>query len=175
MVEEIRRYFALQRDQKPLAALLVYLKRSGGPVQLNRIWKDLGPAKKGPFWNQTTLINKLKKLALLGILREERRIVPSSTGADKRKTGTFFCLDNTSPLAAHIFCMLEVKKGQDDRFFSQLADRPLDRLLAEVSATPESRMMERQLAVAIELLGEVFGAEEKEVRVMIKERLAKSR
>ncbi len=68
MLDEFRRYASLQRDQAPLASLLIYLKRKGGWVQLNQIWKELGPSGGGPFWNQTTLINKLDKLERMGVV-----------------------------------------------------------------------------------------------------------
>ena len=42
MLDEFARYTALQRDQMPLAMLLVYLKRKGF-VQLNQIWRSWGP------------------------------------------------------------------------------------------------------------------------------------
>ena len=68
MLDEFARYSALQRDQAPLASLLIYLKRKGGYVQLNQIWREMGPTGGGPFWNQTTLINKLDKLERLEIV-----------------------------------------------------------------------------------------------------------
>ena len=77
MLDEFVRYTALQRDQAPLASLLIYLRRKGGYVQLNQIWRDMGPTGGGPFWNQTTLINKLDKLERLEIVFVERRILPS--------------------------------------------------------------------------------------------------
>ncbi len=106
MLDEFRRYASLQRDQAPLASLLVYLKRKGGWVQLNQIWKDLGPSSGGPFWNQTTLINKLDKLERLEVVAMERRVLPSSRSEAKKKTNTFYRLNSASPLYPHVYAML---------------------------------------------------------------------
>src|SRR5512139_2675534 len=89
MLDEFERYCSLQRDQAPLASLLIYLKRKGGWIQLNGIWRDLGPSSGGPFWNQTTLINKLNKLERLEIINLERRVIPSPRSEPKKKTNTF--------------------------------------------------------------------------------------
>ena len=91
MLDEFARYTALQRDQAPLASLLIYLRRKGGYVQLNQIWREMGPTGGGPFCNQTTLINKLDKLErleidqvsgfILAALKREAEIVKHITGA----------------------------------------------------------------------------------------------
>ncbi|NYT02377.1 MAG: hypothetical protein GKC10_06455 [Methanosarcinales archaeon] len=174
MIEEFRRYCALQRDQKSLATLLIYLKRNGGWVQLNRLWKELGPAAGGPFWNQTTLINKLKKLEKMEVISVDRRVLPSSRAGDKKKTNTFCKLDPACSLSPHIFSMLQVRKEEGDRFSSNLVDRPLDRLLAsaEKAAQGIDPLVERELEVALELLGEVFNVDREEARTMIQDRLS---
>ena len=98
MLDEFARYTALQRDQMPLAMLLVYLKRKGGFVQLNQIWRELGPTGGGPFWNQTTLINKLDKLERLGVVVMEKRILHSPRAEAKKKTNTLYRLSPATPL-----------------------------------------------------------------------------
>jgi hypothetical protein len=176
MLDEFRRYCTLQRDQKPLASLLIYLKRKGGFVQLNQLWKDLGPSSGGPFWNQTTLINKLNKLEKLEIICTERRILPSSRGEAKRKTNTFFRLNPSSPLAPQIFTMLRVSRRKDDeeRFTSEMVDKPLEALISQAVTVSQGGdpMMERERQAAFELLGEVFNIGEDEVKGMIREGLA---
>jgi hypothetical protein len=172
MLEEFRRYCSLQRDQAPLASLLIYLKRKGGWVQLNQIWKDLGPSGGGPFWNQTTLINKLDKLERLGVVAMERRVLPSQRSEDKKKTNTFYRLDQASPLYPHIYGMLKIYKEDSDKYSSELTEKPLERLgdLASKSERCDP-VVERELEVAMELIGEVFSVGGDEVRKMIKERM----
>jgi hypothetical protein len=173
MLEEFARYSALQRDQAPLAALLVYLKRKGGYVQLNQIWKDLGPTGGGPFWNQTTLINKLDKLERIEVLTMERRILPSPRSEAKKKTNTFYRLNPATPLYPHIYSMLKIYKEEPSRYSSELVEKPLDRLsdLAK-RATGTDPAVSRELEVAMELIGEVFSVGGDEVKRMIKERMA---
>ncbi len=172
MLEEFRRYCSLQRDQAPLASLLVYLRRKGGFVQLNQIWKDLGPSGGGPFWNQTTLINKLDKLERLEVVAMERRVLPSQRSEEKKKTNTFYRLNQASPLYPHIFGMLKIYKEESDKYSSELAEKPLERLgdLASKSERCDP-VVERELEVAMELIGEVFNVGGDEVRKMIKERM----
>lgn len=172
MLEEFRRYSALQRDQAPLAALLVYLKRNGGWVQLNRIWKELGPTGGGPFWNQTTLINKLDKLERLGIVAMERRILPSPRSEAKKKTNTFYRLNSASPLYPHIYGMLKIYREEPDRYSSELVEKPLDSLIDLAgNASEGDPLVGQELEVAMELIREVFGVGGAEVKRMIKERM----
>jgi hypothetical protein len=174
MLDEFIRYSALQRDQAPLASLLIYLKRKGGYVQLNQIWRDNGPAAGGPFWNQTTLMNKLDKLERLGIVSMERRILPSPRDEAKKKTNTFYRISPETPLYPYIFAMLKIYREEPDKYSSELVDKPLDHLndLAGRCASCDPQVG-RELDVAMELLGEVFSVGEGEVRRMIKERMAR--
>jgi len=173
MLDEFIRYCALQRDQAPLASLLVYLKRKGGYVQLNQIWREMGPTAGGPFWNQTTLLNKLDKLERLGIVIMERRILPSPRDLAKKKTNTFYRMNPDMDLYPYIFSMLKIYKEEPDRYSSELVDRPLDHLcnLASRRASTDP-MVGRELDVAMALIGEVFSVGGEEVRRMIKERMA---
>jgi hypothetical protein len=172
MLEEFNRYCALQKDQGPLATLLVYLKRKGGWVQLNGIWKDLGPTAGGPFWNQTTLINKLDKLERLEVVSLERRIIPSTRSEDKKKTNTFCRLNPASPIFPHIYSMLKISKKESDKYTSEMTEKPLERL-SELATKSErgDPMVERELEAALELIGEVFNIGGDEVRKLIKERM----
>ncbi len=172
MLDEFRRYASLQRDQAPLASLLIYLKRKGGFVQLNQIWKELGPSGGGPFWNQTTLINKLDKLERLGVVAMEKRVLPSSRSEEKKKANTFYRLNPASPLYPHIYSMLKIYKEESDKYSSELAEKPLERL-SDLTARSEKcdPVAERELEVAMELIGEVFSVGGDEVRKMIRERM----
>lgn len=174
MLDEFASYCALQRDQAPLASLLIYLKRKGGYVQLNQIWRDLGPTGGGPFWNQTTLINKLDKLERLEVVTMERRIIPSPRDEAKKKTNTFYRLSPTTPLYPYIFGMLKIYKQEPDKYSSELVAKPLDHLqkLAARSAGRDP-LVGRELEVARELIGEVFSVGGDEVKRMIKERMAR--
>ena len=174
MLEEFGRYSALQRDQAPLASLLIYLKRKGGYVQLNQIWRELGPTGGGPFWNQTTLINKLDKLERLEVVTMERRIIPSPRDEAKRKTNTFYRLSPATPLYPYIFGMLKIYKQEPDKYSSELVEKPLDHLqkLASRSSGGDP-LTGRELEVAMELIGEVFSVGGDEVKRMIKERMAR--
>lgn len=174
MLDEFRRYASLQRDQAPLASLLIYLKRKGGWVQLNQIWKELGPSGGGPFWNQTTLINKLDKLERLGVVAMEKRVLPSSRSEEKKKANTFYRLNSASPLHPHVYSMLKIYKEESDKYSSELAEKPLERL-SDLAARSEKcdPVAERELEVAMELIGEVFNVGGDEVRKMIKERMAR--
>lgn len=174
MLEEFERYSALQRDHAPLASLLIYLKRKGGYVQLNQIWRELGPAGGGPFWNQTTLINKLDKLERLEVVTMERRIIPSPRDEAKKKTNTFYRLSPTTPLYPYIFGMLKIYKQEPDKYSSELVAKPLDHLqkLAARSSGSDP-LVGRELDVARELIGEVFSVGGDEVKRMIKERMAR--
>lgn len=174
MLEEFRRYSTLQRDQKPLASLLVYLKRKGSWVQLNWIWKEMGPTGGGPFWNQTTLINKLDKLERLGIVSAERRILPSPRAEAKKKTNTFYRLNPATPLYPHIYGMLKIYREEPDKYSSELVEKPLERLcdLSGKSAGTDP-YVGRELDVAMELIGEVFSVGGDEVKRMIRERMAR--
>jgi hypothetical protein len=173
-LEEFARYTALQRDQMPLAMLLVYLKRKGGFVQLNQIWRELGPTGGGPFWNQTTLINKLDKLERLGVVVMEKRILPSPRAEAKKKTNTFYRLSPATPLYPYVYGMLKIYKEEQDRYSSQLVDKPLDHLcrLAGRSSASDP-LIGRELEVAKELISEVFSVGGDEVRMMIKERMVR--
>ena len=173
MLDEFIRYCALQRDQAPLASLLVYLKRKGGYVQLNQIWREMGPTAGGPFWNQTTLLNKLDKLERLGIVIMERRILPSPRDLAKKKTNTFYRMNPEMDLYPYIFSMLKIYKEEPDRYSSELVDRPLDHLcdLATRRANADPTVG-RELDVAMVLIGEVFSVGGDEVKRMIKERMA---
>ncbi|MBN1235839.1 MAG: hypothetical protein JW999_07295 [Methanotrichaceae archaeon] len=174
MLDEFIRYSALQRDQAPLASLLIYLKRKGGWVQLNWIWREMGPTGGGPFWNQTTLINKLDKLERLGVVSMERRILPSPRDEAKRKTNTFYRLSPMTPLYPYIFGMLKIYREEPDKYSSELVEKPLDHLidLAGRSASSDP-LVGRELDVAMELIGEVFSVGGDEVKRMIKERMAR--
>jgi len=174
MLDEFSRYSSLQRDQAPLAWLLVYLKRKGGFVQLNQIWRELGPTGGGPFWNQTTLINKLDKLERLEIVTMERRILPSPRAEAKKKTNTFYRLNPATPLYPYIFGMLKIYKEEPDKYSSELVEKPLERLgnLAGKSSGGNP-LAGRELEVAMELIGEVFSVGGDEVKRMIKERMAR--
>ena len=174
MLDEFAGYSALQRDQAPLASLLIYLKRKGGYVQLNQIWRELGPTGGGPFWNQTTLINKLDKLERLEVVTMERRIIPSPRDEAKKKTNTFYRLSPTTPLYPYIFGMLKIYKQEPDKYSSELVAKPLDHLqkLASRSAGCDP-LVGRELEVARELIGEVFSVGGDEVKRMIKERMAR--
>lgn len=174
MLEEFRRYTSLQRDQAPLVHLLIYLRRKGGFVQLNQIWRELGPSGGGPFWNQTTMINKLDKLERLEVVTKEQRILPSPRAEAKKKTNTFYRLSPGSPLYPHIYSMLKIYKGEDESYSSELVDRPLDHL-CDLSAQSSGGdpLVERELAAAVELIGEVFNLGPDEVRKMIKDRMVR--
>ena len=174
MLDEFIRYSALQRDQLPLASLLVYLKRKGGFVQLNQIWRELGPTGGGPFWNQTTLINKLDKLERMEVVSMERRILPSPRAESKKKTNTFYRLSPATPLYPYIFGMLKIYKEEPDKYSSQLVEKPLDHLcdLAGKSSASD-QLSGRELEVARELIAEVFSVGGDEVKRMIKERMAR--
>ena len=174
MLDEFIRYSALQRDQLPLASLLVYLKRKGGFVQLNQIWRELGPTGGGPFWNQTTLINKLDKLERMEVVSMERRILPSLRAESKKKTNTFYRLSPATPLYPYIFGMLKIYKEEPDKYSSQLVEKPLDHLcdLAGKSSASD-QLTGRELEVARELIAEVFSVGGDEVKRMIKERMAR--
>ena len=174
MLDEFIRYSALQRDQAPLASLLIYLKRKGGYVQLNQIWRENGPTGGGPFWNQTTLMNKLDKLERLGIVCMERRIIPSPRDEAKKKTNTFYRISPETPIYPYIFGMLKIYREEPDRYSSELVEKPLDHLcvLAGRCASSEPQVG-RELDVAMELIGEVFSVGGDEVRRMIKERMAR--
>ena len=171
MLDEFKRYCSLQRDQKPLAHLLIYMKRRGSWTQLNQIWKDLGPTGGGPFWNQTTLINKLDKLERLGIVAMERRVLPSSRSQVKKKTNTFYRLDPASPIFPHIYSMLKIYREESDKYSSELIDRPLDCLGDASKSEHGDTAVERELEVAMELIGEVFNIGSSEVKKMVKERM----
>jgi hypothetical protein len=172
MLDEFIRYSALQRDQAPLASLLIYLKRKGGYVQLNQIWREMGPTGGGPFWNQTTLINKLDKLERLEIVSMERRILPSPRAEAKKKTNTFYRLSPITPLYSYIFGMLKIYREEPDKYSSELVEKPLDHLcdLAGRRASSDP-LVGRELGVAMELIGEVFSVGGDEVKRMIKERM----
>ena len=174
MLDEFIRYTALQRDQAPLASLLIYLKRKGGYVQLNQIWRENGPTGGGPFWNQTTLLNKLDKLERLGIVSMERRILPSPRDEAKKKTNTFYRISPETPLYPYIFGMLKIYREEPDKYSSELVEKPLDHLsdLAGRCASGDP-LVGRELDVAMELIGEVFSVGGDEVRRMIKERMAR--
>jgi hypothetical protein len=172
MLDEFIRYSALQRDQAPLASLLIYLKRKGGYVQLNQIWREMGPTGGGPFWNQTTLINKLDKLERLEIISMERRILPSPRAEAKKKTNTFYRLSPTTPLYAYIFGMLKIYREEPDKYSSELVEKPLDHLCDLASRCASSDpLVGRELGVAMELIGEVFSVGGEEVKRIIKERM----
>lgn len=174
MLDEFSRYTALQRDQMPLASLLVYLKRKGGFVQLNQIWRELGPTGGGPFWNQTTLINKLDKLERLEVVSMEKRILPSPRAEAKKKTNTFYRLNPATPLYPYIYGMLKIYKEEEDRYSSELVDKPLDHLTSLAGRSYASDpLIGRELEVAKELIAEVFSVGGDEVRMMIKERMAR--
>ena len=172
MLDEFARYTALQRDQAPLASLLIYLRRKGGYVQLNQIWREMGPTGGGPFWNQTTLINKLDKLERLEIVSVERRILPSPRAEAKKKTNTFYRINPETPIYPYIFSMLRIFQEKPERYTSRLVDRPLERLcLLAGRASSADPMLGRELDAAMELIGEVFSVGADEVKRMIKERM----
>ena len=172
MLDEFIRYSALQRDQAPLATLLIYLKRKGGYVQLNQIWRDNGPTGGGPFWNQTTLMNKLDKLERMGVVSMERRILPSPRDEAKKKTNTFYRINPETAVYPYIFSMLRIFQEKPQRYSSELVDRPLERLcLLAGRSSGADPMLGRELDAAMELIGEVFSVGADEVRRMVKERM----
>ena len=172
MLDEFIRYSALQRDQAPLASLLIYLKRKGGFVQLNQIWREMGPTGGGPFWNQTTLINKLDKLERLEIVSMERKILPSPRDEAKKKTNTFYRLNPATLLYPYIFGMLKIYREETDKYISELVEKPLDHLIDLAGRCASSDpLVGRELVVAVELIGEVFSVGEGEVKRMIKARM----
>ena len=172
MLDEFARYTALQRDQAPLASLLIYLRRKGGYVQLNQIWREMGPTGGGPFWNQTTLINKLDKLERLEIVSVERRILPSPRAEAKKKTNTFYRINPETAIYPYIFSMLRIFQEKPQRYSSELVDRPLERLcLLAGRASSSDPMLGRELDAAMELIGEDFSVGADEVKRMIKERM----
>jgi hypothetical protein len=174
MLEEFRRYSSLQRDQTALASLLVYLKRKGGFVQLNQIWRELGPTGGGPFWNQTTLINKLDKLDRLEVVVMERRILPSPRAEAKKKTNTFYRLNPVTPLYPYVYGMLKIYKEEPDKYSSDLVAKPLDHLCELAGkSTGSDPLIGRELEVAMELIGEVFSVGGDEVKRMIKSRMTR--
>jgi hypothetical protein len=174
MLDEFVRYSAMQRDQAPLASLLIYLKRKGGFVQLNQIWRENGPTGGGPFWNQTTLLNKLDKLERLGIVSMERRILPSPRDEAKKKTNTFYRISPETPLYPYIFGMLKIYREEPDKYSSELVEKPLDHLSDLAGRCASSDLLVgRELDVAMDLIGEVFSVGGDEVRRMIKERMAR--
>ncbi len=174
MLDEFSRYSALQRDQVPLATLLVYLKRKGGFVQLNQIWRELGPTGGGPFWNQTTLINKLDKLERLEVVTMEKRILPSPRAEAKKKTNTFYRISSATPLYPYIYGMLKIYREEPDRYSSELVDKPLDHLIDLAGKSNAcDPLIGRELEVARELIAEVFSVGSDEVKMMIKERMAR--
>jgi hypothetical protein len=172
MLDEFARYSALQRDQAPLASLLIYLRRKGGFIQLNCIWREMGPTAGGPFWNQTTLINKLDKLERLGVLNMERRILPSPRAEAKKKTNTFYRMNPETPLYPYIFSMLRIFKKEPERYSSELVQKPLERLclLAGRGSTSDP-LVGRELDMAMKLIGDVFSVGQDEVKRMIQERM----
>jgi hypothetical protein len=143
-------------------------------VQLNQIWRELGPTGGGPFWNQTTLINKLDKLERMEVVSMERRILPSPRAEAKKKTNTFYRLSPATPLYPYIFGMLKIYKEELDKYSSQLVEKPLDHLcdLAGKSSASD-QLIGRELEVARELIAEVFSVGNDEVKRMIKERMAR--
>lgn len=143
-------------------------------MQLNQIWRELGPTGGGPFWNQTTLINKLDKLERLGVVVMEKRILPSPRAEAKKKTNTFYRLSPATPLYPYVYGMLKIYKEEQDRYSSQLVDKPLDHLcrLAGRSSASDP-LIGRELEVAKELISEVFSVGGDEVRMMIKERMVR--
>jgi hypothetical protein len=70
--------------------------------------------------------------------------------------------------------MLKIYNAGPDKYSSQLVEDPLDRLnlLASKSERGDP-VVERELEVAMELIGEVFHVGGEEVRRMIKERMAR--
>jgi hypothetical protein len=171
MLDEFRRYCSLQRDQAPLASLLVYLKRMGGWVQLNQVWRDLGPSGGGPFWNQTTLINKLDKLERLEIISIDRRLLPSPRAESKKKTNTFYRLNLASPVVPHIFSMLSIS-SDGDKFSSELVERPLEKLSeAALRSDKGDHSAKRELAVALDLISEVFSISGPDAKEMVRQRM----
>lgn len=174
MLDEFARYIALQRDQAPLASLLIYLKRKGGWVQLNGIWREMGPTAGGPFWNQTTLLNKLDKLTRLEVISMERRILPSARAEAKKKANTFYRMNPSTPIYPYIFGMLRIYREEPDRYSSELVEAPLDHLLALAGrSTSHDPTLGRELEVAVDLIGEVFSVGRDEVKRMIRERMEK--
>lgn len=174
MLEEFARYIALQRDQVPLASLLIYLKRKGGWVQLNQIWREMGPTGGGPFWNQTTLLNKLDKLTRLEVISMERRILPSARSGSKKKANTFYRMNPSTPIYPHIFGMLRIYREEPDRYSSEMVASPLDHLLDLAGRSDGSDpMLGRELEVALDLIGEVFSVGRDEAKRMVRERMEK--
>jgi hypothetical protein len=111
-------------------------------------------------------------LERLEIVAMERRVLPSSRSEAKKKTNTFYRLNSASPLYPHVYSMLKIYKEESDKYSSELAEKPLDRLGALASRSEKcDPVAERELEVAMELIGEVFNVGGDEVRKMIKERM----
>ncbi len=172
MLDEFKRYCSLQRDQAPLASLLIYLKRKGGFVQLNRIWKELGPRGAGAFLNQTTLINKLDKLERLEMVIKEQRILSPHRDQAKKKTNTFYRLNPISPIYPYVYGMMKIYKDEAEKYSSQLVSQPLDKLIdISCNCRYEDHLAEKELVVAMELISEVFLVGEDEAKRMIEDRM----
>jgi hypothetical protein len=104
----------------------------------------------------------------------EKRILPSPRAEAKKKTNTFYRLSPATPLYPYVYGMLKIYKEEQDRYSSQLVDKPLDHLcrLAGRSSASDP-LIGRELEVAKELISEVFSVGGDEVRMMIKERMVR--
>jgi len=110
MLDEFIRYSALQRDQLPLASLLVYLKRKGGFVQLNQIWRELGPTGEAPSGTRPLLsINSISWSAWRSFPWNAGSFHRSAPRA-KKKTNTFYRLSPATAALPYIFGMLKIYK-----------------------------------------------------------------
>ena len=104
----------------------------------------------------------------------EKRILPSPRAEAKKKTNTFYRLSPATPLYPYIYGMLKIYKEEQDRYSSQLVDKPLDHLCSLAGrSTASDPLIGRELEVAKELIAEVFSVGSDEVRMMIKERMAR--
>jgi hypothetical protein len=93
---------------------------------------------------------------------------------EKKKTNTFCRINPASPVSERIYSMLRIEKDQDEKFSSELLEKPLDWLVSDIELTADAGfdpILERKLEVAMELIGEVFNLENSEVKDMIRQRL----
>ena len=91
---------------------------------------------------------------------------------DKKKTNTFCRLNPSSPVFQHVYSMLKISKVEPDKYSSEMVEKPLERLSGLTTKSEKGDpMVERELEVALELIGEVFNIGGDEVRKLIKERM----
>ena len=125
-----------------------------------------GAVLRRSIWNQTTLINKLDKLERLEIILIERRVLPSSRSEEKKKTNTFCRLNPTSPLAPHIYSMLKIYKGEEDKLLPRSSQKSpwIARQPGVGSDDKEDPVIELELEASLDLLSEIFKVERGEAK-----------